>query len=230
MRISHRLKFIFFSNPKTGSESVRKLLDPYSDITGVPFWEATPDEPFYSHIRPIEVRDLFYQRGWIFEDYFRFTFVRNPWARLVSLYQMIFAARGRSLTGANAAFRNLLARHPSRAGFRRWLRTVQTDGPGAGGPANQRWQRYGSYSLRAYAGDENGDLLVDRVIRLESIEVELPRTLADLGISGAREMSIPRVNTRRHQPYTWYYDSASAKLVGQMYAEDIERYKYRFGG
>ena len=31
MQISHRYQFIFFSNPKTGSETVRKILEPYSD-------------------------------------------------------------------------------------------------------------------------------------------------------------------------------------------------------
>ncbi len=55
MRISHRHRFVFFSNPKTGSESVRSLLDPYSDICGVPMWEMTAENPFYSHISPREV-------------------------------------------------------------------------------------------------------------------------------------------------------------------------------
>lgn len=85
MLVSHDHRFIFFSNPKTGSESVRELLAPYADVEGIPMWEASDEHPYYSHIRPVEVREIFRERGHAFGDYFRFTFVRNPWSRLVSL-------------------------------------------------------------------------------------------------------------------------------------------------
>src|SRR5690606_27928408 len=90
MQISHRYKFIFFSFPKTGSESVRELLDPYSDIRGIPYWNISEENPFYSHISPAEVKAIFQKNGWDYDEYFKFTFVRNPWARLVSLYNMIY--------------------------------------------------------------------------------------------------------------------------------------------
>lgn len=229
MRISHRHHFIFFSNPKTGSESVRSLLDPYSDIRGVPMWEMDGSNPFYSHIRPVEVRDEFRTRDWDFDAYFKFSFVRNPWARLVSLYRMIFEGS----PGRAAGMRRRLARgvglHPSPAGFRRWVRTVQTDGPGGGGPPDQRWQVYGTYSARAYFGDEEGRFLVDRIIRLEDMDRDLPETLARIGLPGGDRVSIPKVNVRGgdHRPY---YDEATASYVGRMYADDIERFGYSFDG
>ena len=123
----------------------------------------------------------------------------------------------------------MFGRHPSPTGFRRWVRNVRPDGEGAGGPPNQRWQRYGSYSLRAYAADEQGQLLVNSVIRLESIEKELPRVLDAIGIPGASEIVIPRINTRKHLHYPSFYDAQTEKYVAQMYAEDIDTFGYRFG-
>ncbi|HEX6133290.1 MAG TPA: sulfotransferase family 2 domain-containing protein [Longimicrobiales bacterium] len=225
MRISHTHSFIFFSNPKTGSESVRALLDPYSDIAGIPLWECTPEFPFYSHIRPVEVREIFRARGWDFERYYRFTFVRNPWARLVSLYHMIHPVpAGSALRRALEAARG----HPSVRGFRRWIRGVRADGPGAGGPPDQRWMRYGSYSIRSYAGDRDGQLLVDRVIKLEEIDTAIPHVFEEIGLPPI-ENGVPRVNVRTHRSYTEYYDDATRTQVESMYAYDIAQYGYVFG-
>jgi len=139
MRISHRHRFVFFSSPKTGSESVRALLDPLSDIRDVPFALTRPDFPFYSHIRPIEMRAAFSRFGWKYDDYYRFVFVRNPWLRLVSLYRYLL--------------RSDLPQKPS---FADWLKASRPDGTGGGGPDHVRWLKYGTYSLAAFAGDGTG--------------------------------------------------------------------------
>jgi hypothetical protein len=233
MRISHSHEFLFFSNPKTGSESVRELLDPYSDIKGTQFWNLTPDHPFYSHISQAETKALFLERGWDFDSYFKFTFVRNPWARLVSLYEMIYGGRGRRLGFAgrlDRGARALLGLHPSVSGFRRWLPRTRPDGPGGGGPPDQRWQVYGTYSIRSYVSDSHGEILVDQIIRLEDIDEDLPVLLREIGLADAAKMLIPRKNIRRHAPYRDYYDDRCRELVRERYAYDIETFGYRFDG
>ena len=90
LRISHRHRFIFFANPKTGSRSVREVLDPFSEVHGRPADDVTPDFPFYNHMRPCDLRPVFAQKGWDFDAYFKFVMVRNPWARMVSLFEMEF--------------------------------------------------------------------------------------------------------------------------------------------
>ena len=59
MRISHRHRFVFFASPKTGSRSVRKLLDTHAEIHGRPADEVNADFPFYNHMRPLELRAVF---------------------------------------------------------------------------------------------------------------------------------------------------------------------------
>ena len=224
MRISHRHKFIFFSNPKTGSESVRALLDPYSDISGVPMWKLDGSTPFYSHIRPVEVREEFERVGWDFDAYFKFSFVRNPWSRAVSLYQMIYG----HLSAPKRVAARILGGHVSPRGFQHWVRTISTDGPGAGGRPDQGWQRYGTYSARAYFGDGQGRELVDLLIRLENIDRDLPPTLERMGLPRAGELEIPKLNVSKSAPYQDFYDRATADYVRDLYAEDIDRFGYSF--
>lgn len=230
MRLSHTHEFIFFSNPKTGSESVRKLLDPYSDVAGVPMWQRTEEQPFYTHIKPVEVREILNERGFDYDEYFTFTFVRNPWARMVSLYEMIFGDRREyGLTGRLPKLvRNALRIHPSPAGFRKWLRSVRPYGPGAGGPSDQRWRVYGTYNIQHYAGDGEGNLIVDQIIRLEDINIALPRLLSEIGLPESAGRSVPRVNSRRHATYETYYDDDAIELVRRRYEYEIERFGYRF--
>ena len=219
MRISHRYRFIFFSNPKCGSATVCHVLDPYVDMDehAAPF--------LYTHIRPVELRRICDERGWrFFEDYFKFTTVRNPWDRLVSVYEMIKREEMRR----NRVWRRLLP-WAFAPGFPEWLRTVKTEGVGGGGRRGRgrMWRIHGTYSLRNFAGDENGCELLNGVIRIEDIKDDLPRVLARLGIPGPLE--VPHVGRRRpERSYGEYYDEETAAIVARSYDEDIVRFGYRF--
>jgi hypothetical protein len=225
MQISHQYKFIFFSFPKTGSESVRALLEPYSDIHGIPYWVRTEEHPFYSHISPAEVKYLFEQRGWDYENYYKFTFIRNPWARMVSLYYMIYHTNPPNNLFGRLRYRFRSHNAPS---FKEWLRSTRPDGPGAGGPPDQRWQVYGSYSIASYILDKNGRDLVDEVLKLEEINQRLPELLERIGIPDAKDLAIPFVNKRASKNYREYYDAEADKLIRTRYRYDIDRFVYSF--
>ena len=213
MRISHRHKFVFFSSPKTGSESIRALLDPLSDVRDVQFPQASEASPFYSHIRPTEARAAFARFGWPYDDYYRFVFVRNPWKRMVSLYLMV---------------RRLFPQYGGT--FADWLRAAQPDGPGGGGPDRARWLKYGTYSLDAYAGDGNGRLLVDEVFRLEDV-AEVPERLRARGIPLAADAAVPWTNrTRAATDLSQLYTPELIALVGERYAKEIADFGYEYPG
>ncbi|MEL6869582.1 MAG: sulfotransferase family 2 domain-containing protein [Pseudomonadota bacterium] len=226
MQISHTHKFIFFSFPKTGSESIRELLAPYGEVEIVPYWEKTEEKPFYSHISPAETKTLFEQRGWHYDEYFKFVFVRNPWARLVSLYNMQhFTRPPKGMRGKLAAW----WKNRNTPTFAEWLTNTQTDGPGAGGPDNQRWLVYGTYTLANYVCDATGHELVDEVIKLEEINERVPAVLQQAGIPDADSLAVPNKNRRpAKKRYQDYYDETSKTLVQQRYASDIERFGYTF--
>ena len=221
MRISHRHRFVFFASPKTGSRSVRRVLDPHAEIHGRPAHEITADFPFYNHMRPIELRDVFASRGWDFDSYFKFVMVRNPWSRLVSLYEMSAFREG----GLISRLRGRATRHE---GFRAWVRTIDPEGGRGAPPGVEKGViRFGAFSYAGFAGDENGRPLVDEVIKLEEIDRALPPVLERLGVPLLRR--VPRTGRGRYRGgYRAYYDDATRELVGALYGEDIERFEYTF--
>ena len=211
MRLSHEYKFIFFANPKTGSESVRKILDPYSNVCATTFRNRSQENPFYSHITPVETRDIFFRLGWDFDSYHKFCFVRNPWAKIVSLYKMIFA---KSIIKPR---------------FNRWIYEIEPNGIGGGGDDADRWRKYGAYSIENYVSDESGSFLVDKIIKLEDIHTQLIPLLEKIGIPKASSLSIPNLNSSSvHKKYSTYYNKKSMLHVKRLYKYEIEKFDYYF--
>ena len=220
MRISHQFKFIFFSNPKTGSESVRALLDHYSEIKGSNYKKITKENPFYSHITPKETREIFIGFDWNFDIYTKFVFVRNPWARLVSLYKMIYSRK----------YFWKYSRKYMRSSFSKWLFKINTHGTGGGGKDWQRWRRYGTYSLDNFIMDESRNIMVDKIIKLEDIQYELIPFLITLNLPNIEKAKIPNVNIgRSRHHYTDFYTSETAKYVEKLYEYDINEFGYKYG-
>jgi len=115
-------------------------------------------------------------------------------------------------------------------GFTDWLYTIKPYGPGAGGEDWKRWQKYGSYSLDNFASDGAGNMLVNKVIRLEDIDRELMPFLAEIGLPGIEKINVPHVNRRtKLVHYTEYYTSEAEKHVEKLYEFDIREFHYKYG-
>jgi hypothetical protein len=216
LRISHKHRFIFFAFPKTGSESVRQILNPITDVAGeneIDILKSPEDARagrIPNHIAPRDLRAHFRERGWPFEDYFRFMFVRNPWARLVSLYEMIrYRDPGFDLS------------------FDRWLLQSRPDrwGGGIEGQDSELWCRYGTYSVDAYACDESGQRLVDKIYRLDDMwQVPADLRRHNIPISGD---AMPWLNRGPGIDHSKYYTTPALRaVVAARYAKDIAEFGF----
>lgn len=210
MIICHSRKFIFFSNPKTGSESLRSLLEPWSEEPIVSWNRRIPERPFYAHMSPVEAEWTFEAKGWDFSSYTRITTVRNPFDRLVSLYRMI-----REVDGIWQLRRTMGLGTPS---FASWVTGTKTSGRGGGGRTHQRWRRFGTWSAEHWCAGR-----IDHMLRLEHLEEDFEPVAIALGISPG---DLPHKNARGTVDLSDWYDAGLTDVVSGRYRWDMNRFGY----
>ena len=79
--ISHTNKFIFIHIPKTGGTSVEAALADYGKLLQGP---GNFHSIYFKHIPATRLQAMM---GDEYENYFKFSIVRNPWDWLVSMYE-----------------------------------------------------------------------------------------------------------------------------------------------
>jgi hypothetical protein len=218
MRISHRHKLVFLAYPRTGSTTIRDLLDPYADVSSVHVTEVDDEHPFYHHITARELKDLFPRYGWDWAAYRKMCVVRNPYDRVVSLYHHKLASLESGAHGRGAAYnlarRAWYALRPLNS-FPDYVRRLDA-------------ARGLTAGLQAFICDADGTPLVDDVLMFERMREDLPGYLRGLGMGvsdadlGHRNASQARVGYRE------YYDDASRERVTALYRYEIDRFGYRF--
>lgn len=146
-----------------------------------------------------------------FNKMFKFVIVRNPYDRAVSAWQYLmrgeqFNPKYKLMKESFEYFLNELPHH-WKAKYDRHLATHTAP----------FWKDI---------TDENGNLLVDHIIKLENINEEI-NNLNDL--LGTAMDTYEHVNkNRENHDYTSYYNDNSKKLVEELYNDDILNTGYTF--
>lgn len=219
MLISHSHRFIFFHVAKTAGLSVRDALQPYSEeptefkIKRPPRLRAGQPNPFYAvwEALLIHARASDAQRQLptaIFDGYFKFAFVRNPWDWQVSMYHFILSEPTHvkhALVKSFGSFDRYLA----------WV--IETPNPYAKGAAKLQ---------NEVITDGEGNLLVDFVGRYETLAQDFAQVCHRLNITA----QLPHINKSTHHDYRAYYDARTRRMVAEHFAADIELFGYRFEG
>lgn len=197
--ISHDLRCIFVHIQKTGGSSVRQALR-----------MAQHDAEKHRFAR--ELRATYGEAWW--GGYFKFAFVRNPWDRLVSWWRMIQrnAATGRPMNGFQ---RFILSRASS---FEEFLTNCDEEYHDRDG---SKWIFRNQLDYIADAGG----IMVDFVGRFERLQADFDVVCARLRLPS---MQMPHINSSGRTHYSEYYSEATAALVAERCARDIEAFGYSF--
>jgi len=210
MSICYKHKFIFIHLQKTGGSSIHTVLgqlklvqnsEKYltgrisSDVSAQKF----PYTHYWHHLKASDVRKIVSEEIW--NTFFKFTFVRNPWDRTVSMF--FYAKKSTS----NPSSVHWGRHYPDK--FEDWLREVH----GKGVPQCN------------FITDEDGKLLVDFVGRFERLEEDFKRVCK---ITGLLNINLPHVRKSAHKHYSEYYTRQTRQFVADCYKKDIELFGYRF--
>lgn len=134
----------------------------------------------------------------VWESMFTFSFVRNPWDWQVSLFHFIQKNK-----------LNYQRRLVSSMSFDDYI----------------KWRVEEDLHLQSdFVVDRHGQQLVDVVGRFEQLEADFAAIAARIGVKA----SLPHVNASEHATFRHYYTDATAALIADAFADDIERFGYAF--
>jgi len=223
--ISHQYKCIFIHIPKCAGSSIERALGHFDNYAGrdgqdhrsireIELPVITPKifyskENLYEVLRRVRYRNspatnpnskLTVTRKQ-YDDYYKFAFIRNPWARAYSWYKNVMRdeihKRNYQITG-DVSLRDFLRSH-----------------------AGKKMLRPQTYWLKSFDGSIN----LDKIGRFETLNEDFHEICSDLHISN---IALPHEIRGSGEDYTDHYDQESIDIVANVYKEEIDRFGYSF--
>ncbi len=210
MILSHKKKFIYIHVYKVAGTSIRTVLQKYDDLSFYDF-------PFIENVKFFLGKRLNFLSKWaidhinaseikihlpedIFNTYFKFAFVRNPWDWQVSLYHYMLQYKEHPQ-------HRLISKMKS---FDEYI----------------EWRIHNDMELQKdFLYDENGKILVDYIGKFENLQVDFNNICSRISIN---QTKLPIANPSMHTHYKDYYNKHTKDLISNAFQKDIEIFNYDF--
>jgi len=195
--ISDEYKCIFVEVPKTGSTSIRNIIG-FSEKPHMNIKEIKKE--FIENRATLSKGDDTLRE---FEDYFKFGFVRNPWDRVVSLYN-----RQEGIIMSEKMC------------FEEFVDWINYSSDTSIYPTQHRNQL--DWFL-----DDNKQLAVDFIGRFERLDEGWKIICRKLNIQFKLEHH--NINGKNNKHYTDYYNEKTIDIIAEKFKVDIDYFEYKFG-
>ena len=194
--ISHKHKCIFVHIRKTGGISVSSFLKEIDQDAEYAY------HPNHSLHAPLSWYKEAYGEQ-VYNDYFKFTFMRNPWDLRVSFKKWCATTGGR------------LGKYARRLSLSDWIKRYAVR-------YNPNKTGVGMTQLAYLNPIED----MNFIGRFENFQQDFNIICDKIGIP---QQQLPHINKTKHKHYTEYYDDETRQIVAEKYAKDIEYFGYEFG-
>jgi len=212
--ISHKNKYICTYIPKSACTTIRCVLANIEGIEFVPNWTVKDKKHIKTKFNFLRGSKQIER----YEDYKYFTFVRNPWDRLVSCYfdKIIFVREVKNnkwvKNGMYKEFNKYKPKVPfNEMEFKDFVEFVISV------PDNRCDIHFKPQHM--FINMERLDFLG----KVERLSLDMKLLFPDINLS-----DIPKLWSKPHKNYTCYYDDNLKKMVKQKYQKDIELFNYSF--
>ena len=208
MIISHRKKFIFIHNYKVAGTSIRNALDKYNNKSpatlttfeklkcAIQLYPKIFSKNFSGHSKAEEIKETLPSR--IFDSYYKFGFVRNPWDWQVSLYTFMLKEKNHHQHTLVKSFAN----------FDEYI----------------DWRVHEDLTLQKSFFYSNDEFLMDFVGKFENLEEDFSKVCKRLKL----DATLPYLNkSREDNRFVNFYSKNSFEMILQAYKEDIDLFGYQ---
>ena len=189
--INHKHKFIFIHTEKTAGTSIEKCFIDNADEVDVE----------YKHH---DVR-FYFANFKEFDDYFKFSIVRNPWDRLVSAYNFY----KNSMKLIDFTFEEFIEKIGNKESMLDSISFID-------------------YAIKPcfHKIRIKGNIVVDFVGKFEKLQEDFDYVCERVGMESVK---LPHVKKTKHNYYSEYYTEKLIDIVEEVYVSDITRFDYKFG-
>lgn len=218
---SDKHKFIFIHIPKNAGST---FVQNYTDGKRIKRFEILNEElgydrdPVYGNHMTYQIIKNLVDHNSVtldYDNYFKFCVVRNPWERMVSLYQHRMRKIDKTFQGKprNSA----QDKEDLLKGFNHWLLhtrhvsdTVLTKTP------QLHW-----------ITDANGNIIADKIINIQNYDEELDMILKRLKVPRQKRKDFNR-SKKDSSSYHEVYSEESKKHIEKYFASDIKEFGFTF--
>ena len=195
MPYNDKKKIIFLHIPKTGGTTIERLFNINL------FHSSRSDErPSLQHLTCNMLCEKMGKSK--YDSYYKFTFIRNPWARILSTY----------------FWRQTLPKKRPILPFNDFINVVSDT------VENNSYyeQEFGDHFIPQIEYTTG----VDDIYKYENFSSEINTISSKLNIPISR---IPSKNLKHYDHYWDFYDVRNRNIINNLYHEEIERFGYKFG-